>query len=94
MSLRRYIPATESDCLAFDRLLWIWCEGNSQEHPHGLCAACGKPFDPEPLDLPDGARVCFRDDHGCLIAYGNGRRRQAVEALAELGVHPPESWEL
>ena len=44
--------------------------------------------------LPDGAQVCDRPDHPCLISYGNGRRMAAVAALASMGIEPPEWWEL
>jgi hypothetical protein len=88
------VPEQEADKLAYDRLLWLWAAGNPREHRRGLCAGCGRPPSPEPFDLPDGAKVCFRTDHDCLINYGNARRRQAADALAELGVYAPETWEL
>ena len=34
------------------------------------------------MALPDGAQVCDKPNHGCLISYGNGRRMEAVNALA------------
>ncbi len=46
------------------------------------------------MSLPDGAQVCGQPDHGCLIAYGNGRRAEAVNALRGLGIAPPAWWEL
>ncbi len=46
------------------------------------------------MSLPDGAQVCDKADHGCLISYGNGRRMEAVNALESLGIKPPAWWEL
>ena len=45
------------------------------------------------MALPDGAQVCDKPDHSCLIAYGNGRRMAAVNALAVMGIEPPMWWE-
>ena len=39
---------------------------------------------PPIMALPDGAQVCDWPDHGCLIAYGDGRRMEAVQALVGL----------
>ncbi len=44
--------------------------------------------------LPDGAQVCDQPDYPCLIAYGNGRRMEAVKALEGMGVEQPAWWEL
>ncbi len=46
------------------------------------------------LWMPDGAQVCDKPDHACLIAYGNGRRMEAVRALGDTGIKPPRGWEL
>ncbi len=46
------------------------------------------------MALPDGATVCDRPDHPCLIAYGSARRTAAVNALKALGIEPPVWWEL
>ncbi len=46
------------------------------------------------MALPDGAQVCDKADNGCLIAYGNGRRMEAVTALRDVGIVPPQWWEL
>ncbi len=46
------------------------------------------------MALPDGAQVCDKPDHGCLITYGNGLRMEAVNALGSLGIAPPAWWEL
>ena len=46
------------------------------------------------MSLPGGAQVCDKPDHGCLIAYGNGRRMAAVNALKAMGIEPPAWWEL
>ncbi len=83
-----------ADKLAFDELLWIWHAANPVEHAPGQCAACGTAFEPPVMALPDGAQVCDTPDHGCLIAYGNGRRMEAVGALGSLGIEPPAWWEL
>ena len=51
-------------------------------------------FQPPVMALPDGAQVCDRPGHGCLVAHGNGRRMVAVSALAIMGISPPIWWEL
>ncbi len=84
----------DADKLAFDELLWIWHAANPVETAPGKCAACGTAFEPPIMSLPDGARVCDKPDHACLIAYGNGRRMEAVNALGSLGIKPPTWWEL
>ena len=84
----------DADKLAFDELLWIWHAANPVEHAPGRCAACGTAFEPPVMSLPDGALVCDRPDHGCLIAYGSGRRMEAVRELRDMGVMPPAWWEL
>ena len=87
-------PRVDADKLVFDELLWLWHAANPIEHAHGQCAACGIAFEPPVMSLPDGAQVCDKPDHACLIAYGNGRRQGAVKALKSLGVVPPQWWEL
>ena len=73
---------------------WIWHAANPVEHAPGQCAACGTAFQPPVMTLPDGAQVCDRPGHACLIAYGNGRRMAATTALKERGIKPPMWWEL
>ncbi len=46
------------------------------------------------MALPDGAQVCDRPDHTCLISYGNGRRMEAAGALNDLGIEQPMWWAL
>jgi len=84
----------EADRAAFDELLWLWCAANPIEQAPGQCAACGTAVEPPTMALPDGAQVCDRPDHGCLIIYGNGRRTAAVNALHTLGIEPPSWWGL
>ncbi len=84
----------DADKLVFDELLWIWHAANPVAHTPGQCAACGTAFEPPVMSLPDGATVCDKVDHDCLIAYGNGRRMEAIRALGSLGVEPPAWWEL
>ena len=84
----------DADKAAFDELLWIWHAANPVDHAPGQCAACGITLGPPVMALPDGAQVCDRPDHACLISYGNGRRMAAVNALAGLEIEPPVSWEL
>ncbi len=85
---------TDADNAAFDELLWLWCAANPVEHAPGQCAACGTTLGPPIMALPDGAQVCDRPDHPCLIAYGNGRRMEAVGALNSLGIAQPMWWTL
>ena len=84
----------DADKAAFDELLWIWHAANPVEHAPGKCAACGTNLGPPVMALPDGAQVCDKPGHGCLIAYGNGRRMAAVDALGGMGVKPPQRWGL
>ncbi len=84
----------DADKAAFDELLWLWCAANPIEHAPGRCAACGTAVEPPTMTLPDGAQVCDRADHPCLIAYGNGRRMAAVAALASMGIAQPAWWKL
>ncbi len=88
------IAHVDADKLAFDELLWIWHAANPVEHAPGICAACGTALGPPVMALPDGATVCDKPGHGCLIAYGNGRRTAAGDALAGMGVEPPMWWTL
>ena len=84
----------DADKAAFDQLLWIWHAANPVEHTPGRCAACGVPLGAPVMALPDGAQVCDRPGHGCLIEYGNGRRTAAVNALAGMRIKPPDWWAL
>ena len=84
----------DADKLVFDELLWVWHAANPVALAPGQCAACGTAFEPPVMSLPDGAQVCDKADHGCLISYGNGRRMEAVGALGSLGIKPPTWWEL
>ena len=84
----------DAEKVAFDQLLWLWCEANPSQHTSGQCAACGTPFGAPVMSLPDGSQVCEKPDHACLISYGNGRRMTAVRALKGLGIEPPRWWEL
>ncbi len=84
----------EADKAAFDELLWIWCAANPIEHAPGQCSACGTTFEPPVMALPDGAQVCDRPGHPCLVRYGNGRRTEAVNALASMGIAQPMWWNL
>ncbi len=88
------IVRVDADKAVFDELLWLWCAANLVEHAPGKCAGCGTAFEPPVMALPDGAQVCDTADHGCLIAYGNGRRMVAVNALRDMGIMPPAWWEL
>ncbi len=85
---------TDTDNAAFDELLWLWCAANPVEHAPGQCAACGTTLGPPIMALPDGAQVCDRPDHACLIAQGNGRRMVAAQVLEGMGIAPPMWWEL
>ncbi len=84
----------DADKLVFDELLWIWHAANPVTLAPGQCAACGTAFVPPVMSLPDGAQVCDKPDHGCLISYGNGRRTEAVKVLRGMGIVPPAWWGL
>jgi hypothetical protein len=82
--------------LAWGEVVETWCDLHPLPLVAGRCAGCGKPLGPEILDLPDGAQVHFEPERefACLIAYGFARKHRAVEALAALGLHPPEGGEV
>jgi len=84
----------EAERLAFCEIIEQWCERHTLRLPPGSCAGCGEPLADGALDLPNGARVHWEHDREfkCLIAYGFRRKRRAVEALAALGLQPPEGW--
>ncbi len=82
----------DADKAAFDELLWLWCAANPVEHAPDRCAACGAKFEPPVMSLPDGAQVCDQPEYACLIAYGTGRRMEAVGALNGLGIEQPMWW--
>ena len=84
----------DADKLVFDELLWIWHAANPATLAPGQCAACGTAFEPPIMALPDGAQVCDKPDHACLITYGNSRRMEAVKVLKSMGIEPPQWWEL
>jgi hypothetical protein len=84
----------DADKAAFDELLWLWCAANPVEHALSKCAACGTAFKPPVMSLPDGAQVCDKLEHECLIAYGNGRRMEAVKTLEGIGIAQPSWWKL
>ncbi len=84
----------DAEKVAFDQLLWLWCEANPRQHTSGQCAACGTAFGAPVMSLPDGSQVCDKPDHACLTSYGTGRRRAAAGALKGLGIEPPRWWEL
>ncbi len=87
-------PRVDADKAAFDELLWLWCAAKPTEHAPDQCAACTAPLEPPVMALPDGAQVCDRPDHPCLIAYGNGRRMEAVKVLEGMGIAQPVWWAL
>jgi hypothetical protein len=87
-------PRVDADKAAFDELLWLWSAANPVEHAPGRCAACAISLGAAVMSLPDGAQVCDKPGHACLISYGNGRRMEAVGALNSLGIAPPMWWTL
>ncbi len=87
-------PRVDADRLAFDQLLWIWHAANPVEPAPGKCAACGTTLGPPVMVLPDGAQVCDKPDHACLIAHGSARRTAAANALRDMGIEPPAWWGL
>ena len=96
MTVRRltHVGPQEAARLTYDMLLWVWCKEHPARPPKGRCAACGAALTPIVMTLPDGAGVCDKSGYICLIAYGNGRRMEAVNALRSLGIEPPQWWEL
>lgn len=81
------------DRVAFSETVEAWCVEHRTEHDPNHCAYCGEPVVGRgSLKLADGA-VVHLEDFTCLIAYGRARRERAVDALAAMGIQPPEGWE-
>jgi hypothetical protein len=90
-------PRVQAEQLAFGEVILEWhCRHGARADPH-RCAGCGDvlPGDAD-LILADGARVHFGGSRGvdCLLYYGAKWRGAAVEGLQELGLDPPDGFEL
>jgi len=80
--------------LAYGDCIERWYELHPLQHQPAFCDGCGAPLAADVLDLPDGGRVHWEHyrEFTCLIAYGFTRKLRAVQALAALGLQPPERW--
>lgn len=85
--------AAEAQRLAYGAAVDDWLRANWPTPTTGQCAGCGGTLGPpDNLHLTDGARLHTADDNACLIAYGRKRHLAAAEALAGLGINPPQGW--
>ena len=91
-------PWQHAECLAFAELILTWHLQHGTPPDPRCCAGCGD-------DLPDhsglvidreGSRVHLDGVRGsnCIIAYGARWRGAAVAGLHELGIEPPDGFEL
>ena len=69
---------------AYNEALEAWCSQHWEAPPADSCAACGAPN--PGFACGDGAAVCQRPDHACLIGYGTRRKQAAIERLRQVGI--------
>lgn len=80
----------EAERLAWGDLQVHWHRLHGKQYPFSQCAGCGEAIGAAPaLELADQNRVHFRAID-CLIRYGELWRGDAAQALATLGLAPPE----
>lgn len=73
---------------AYFEVLEAWCSQYWEVPSPDSCAACGAPN--PGFECGDGAAVCRRQDHSCLIEYGTKRKQAAIEWLRKAEIEPPE----
>jgi len=84
-------PRAEAERLAWGETLAEWHKANASPPPSWQCAGCGERLSgAQAMTLPDAARVHDVAGYGCLIAYGRHWRAAATEALAAMGIEPPD----
>ena len=90
-------PRIEAEQLAFGEVILEWHRRHGAPPDHHRCAGCSDALSGEvALILADGAHVHFGGIHGvkCIVSYGAKWRGAAVAALRELGLDPPDGFEL
>ena len=80
--------------MAYGEAVEAWLAQFYKPPTVAACAGCGKPLDGAVLQVGNGARVCDRSDHSCLIRYGTARKQHGVQGLRALGIEPPRGWTL
>lgn len=81
----------EAEALAWSELQWRWHKQHGERVRPGICGGCWKPIRfGENIPLIDGTYVHGGDRHDCLIAYGRRWRWAATNALAAMGLMPPQ----
>jgi len=85
-----YRSPQEALVSAYCQALEAWCAQHWEVPSADSCAACGA-SNPG-FACGDGAAVCRRQDHACLIKYGTRRKRTAVEWLRQAGIESPDGW--
>jgi len=82
----------QAERLAWGALQNRWHMEHGNRVPRDLCAGCRQPLgSADALSLIDGCRVHLKDNHDCLIRYGERWRTVATRALLALGVRPPQA---
>lgn len=77
--------------LAWGETLTEWHKAHGVPPPARLCAGCGQPLSgASAMEVWDGGCVHDSPAYACLIAYGRRWRAAAAEALAGMGITPPE----
>lgn len=93
-AIREYVgeyPRAMAEAMAYGEAVNRWHLLNSQHTDPALCTGCDELLSgSEALSLPDGARVHIDDDWQCLRVYGRRWRAEAIKALAELDITPPD----
>ena len=88
---------TKNERRAFEAAVIIWMNSNAPVNPDAnRCAACGKFLgrigqDSVPVLSGNGAHVWLH--HGCHGDWMAQRRAEAIQALAGLGLTPPDRKE-
>ena len=89
-AFRCHHPEGDARRLAWGTLECRWHARYGERVPAYLCAGCHAPIGDAPaLDLADGCRVHDREDHACLIGWGERWRGAAMAALISLGLVAP-----
>lgn len=81
----------EAEAIAWREVAAIWYRERGKKISGQLCAGCEAPIAnvPHVMVLPHGERAHSTNDRRCILLYGRRWKRQAAEALTELGITTP-----